>query len=93
MKRPTTSPIPTRKLEAHRSLERKALVLAKKNEAAHQLHRQAKAAYKEAKKAARLAKAAWHRSRVASREARRAVEKSAKRLHRAKGSGAAGAGG
>jgi hypothetical protein len=91
MKRTRSEPSMARKLAAHRTLERKASLVMKQAETAHQQYRQAKVEYKAAKKAARSAKALWHRLRASARDAGRALDKSAKRLGRTKESPPAGA--
>ena len=84
MKRSKSSPTTAQRLSAHRKVERRASLLVKKADAAHQQYRQAKVAYKAAKKAARSAKVLWHRLRSSARDASRAFDKSAKRLARPK---------
>ena len=91
MKRTKSAPSMARKLATHRTIERKAALVMKQAEVAHQQYRQAKLEYKAAKKAARSAKALWHRLRTSAREAGRALEKSAKRLTRPKATAPAGA--
>lgn len=72
------------RISAHQKVEQRVVVLVKSAETAHAEHRKAKAAYKVAKKTARSAKLAWHRARVLARELQSTLNKSAKRLAKAR---------
>lgn len=80
MKTTRSSKALSARIAAHQKVEQRVAVLSKLAEVAHSEHRKAKAAYRAAKKTARLAKAAWHRARVIAREGQTALNKSAKRL-------------